>query len=144
MRPRSVFRSVPGRPGFRLPGPLPACRRHCGDSSPPRWFLCRPRSRRSEASELRTLEEFSRVDDARSSFSSEARDGADRAASTLWLLLFRTVAMHDFDAVTCAAEVLADFFGDHDGAMLSTGATEGDSQVALAFVDVMREQVDEQ
>src|SRR5579864_2544715 len=39
--------------------------------------------------------------------------------------------------------MFADFFGNHDGTVLSTGATEGDSQIALAFVDVVRQQINE-
>src|SRR4029077_18147217 len=37
-----------------------------------------------------------------------------------------------------------DFLSDHHGAMLSAGAAEGNRQVALPFVNVMRKQVDEQ
>ena len=52
--------------------------------------------------------------------------------------------MNDLYAISGVAKVLADFFGDHDGAMLSAGAAEGDRQVALPFVNVVRQQVDEQ
>src|SRR5580704_7608682 len=58
-------------------------------------------------------------------------------------LLFWTVAVPDFDAVSGAAKVLADFFGDHHGAMLSTGASESDRKITFSFVDVMRQQIDE-
>ena len=51
--------------------------------------------------------------------------------------------MRYFDAVSGAAKVLADFFGDHHGAMLSTGASESDRKITFSFVDVMRQQIDE-
>ena len=35
-------------------------------------------------------------------------------------------------------------FRDHDGTMLSAGAAEGDCQIALAFTDIVRHQVDQQ
>src|ERR1700674_4189514 len=57
--------------------------------------------------------------------------------------LFRDVAMHDFYAISGAAEVFAHVLGDHDGTVLSAGATEGDGQIAFAFMNVMGEQVDE-
>ena len=41
-------------------------------------------------------------------------------------------------------KMLADFLGDHDGTVLAAGAAECDGQIALAFVNVMRQQVDEQ
>src|SRR5271166_5686848 len=56
----------------------------------------------------------------------------------------RAIAMHDFHFVSCSAQPLAHVFGNHDGTMLPAGATEADGQVALAFVNVVGEQVDEQ
>ena len=52
--------------------------------------------------------------------------------------------MHDFHAVSGAAQVFSDFLGDHDGTVLSPRAAERDRQIALAFMNVMRQQVDEQ
>ena len=52
--------------------------------------------------------------------------------------------MHNFHAISGVAEVLADLLGDHDGAVLSAGAAEGDRQIALAFVNVVRQKVDQQ
>ncbi len=40
--------------------------------------------------------------------------------------------------------MLADFLGDHDRAVLPSRATERDRQVTLAFMNVMRKQVDQQ
>src|SRR5579863_7143845 len=40
--------------------------------------------------------------------------------------------------------MLPNLFGDHDAAMLASGAAEGDGQIAFALVDVMRKQVNEQ
>jgi len=48
--------------------------------------------------------------------------------------------MHDFYTISSAAEVFADFFGDHDGTVLSAGTAEGDRQVTLALVNVVRQQ----
>src|ERR1035441_2783627 len=56
-----------------------------------------------------------------------------------WRLL-RAVSMCDFHAVSRTAKVFADFLGDHDGAVLAAGAAEGDRQVALALVNVVRQQ----
>ena len=67
-----------------------------------------------------------------------------RTGSVVSETLFGAVAMHDFDTISGAAQVLADFLGDHDGAVLASGTTERDSQVALAFVDVVRQQIDQQ
>jgi len=58
--------------------------------------------------------------------------------------LLWAVAVHDFHAVVRMAKVFANFFGDHDLTGLAACATKGDGQIALAFVDVMRQQVDEQ
>ena len=58
--------------------------------------------------------------------------------------LLRTVAVHDFHTVSGVTKMLADFLSDHHGAMLSARAAEGDRQVALPFVNVVRQQVDEQ
>src|SRR5581483_8512914 len=58
--------------------------------------------------------------------------------------LSRAVPVHDLDAVIGAAEALGDILGDHYRAVLAAGATERDGQVALAFADVVRDQVDEQ
>ena len=52
--------------------------------------------------------------------------------------------MHDLHAISGAAKMFADFFRNHDGAVLSAGATEGDGQITLAFVDVVRQQVNQQ
>jgi len=59
-------------------------------------------------------------------------------------LLTRTVSVDDFDSVSGATQVFAHIFGNHDGAMLSARTAEGDRQVALALVDVMGKEVDEQ
>src|SRR5450631_1627860 len=54
--------------------------------------------------------------------------------------LLRAVSMCDFHAISRAAKMFADFLGDHDGAVLAAGAAERDRQVALALVDVVRQQ----
>jgi hypothetical protein len=42
-------------------------------------------------------------------------EGGDKEASAqARSILLRAVPMHDFDAVSGAPQVLADFFGDHD------------------------------
>src|SRR6478736_587164 len=52
--------------------------------------------------------------------------------------------MQDFHTVSSAAEVLTDIFGNHHRPMLASGTAEGDGQIALAFVNIMRQQVDQQ
>src|SRR5258708_35487344 len=65
----------------------------------------------------------------------------NRGLATNRQQLFRAVAVRDFHAIFRAAQVFADFLGDHDGAMLSSGATECYGQIALAFITVVRKQV---
>ena len=52
--------------------------------------------------------------------------------------------MRDFHAISSAAEMFAHILGDHDGTVLSAGAAEGDGQIAFAFMDVVRQQIDKQ
>jgi rubrerythrin len=52
--------------------------------------------------------------------------------------------VHNLDAVSRLPEVLAYLFRDHDRAMLSTRAAEANRQIALAFVDVVGQQVNQQ
>ena len=52
--------------------------------------------------------------------------------------------MHDLDAVSRLAKVLAYLFRDHYRTMLTTGAAEANRQIALAFVDVVGQQVNQQ
>src|ERR1700674_931520 len=56
----------------------------------------------------------------------------------------RTVAVHDLDPVSRLPEVLAYVFRDHHRAMLTTSAAEANRQIALAFVDVVGQQVHQQ
>ncbi len=73
-----------------------------------------------------------------------ARDGADREASAYWLAgylgLSRCTILTRYRA---AAKVLAYFLGDHDRAVLPAGAAKSNRQIALAFVNVVRQQVDQ-
>src|SRR5947209_9239558 len=59
-------------------------------------------------------------------------------------LLLRAVAVQDLDSVTCLAQVLAHILGDHDRAMLSSGAAERNRQIAFAFANVVRQQVNQE
>ena len=54
------------------------------------------------------------------------------------------VAVGDFDAVAFVGEASFDFFCDEDAAVLAAGAAEGDGEVALALVDVMGQEEEEQ
>src|ERR1700683_5839902 len=54
------------------------------------------------------------------------------------------VAMHNFHTITGAPKMFAYLLGDHDGTVLSAGTAERNGQIALAFMNVVREQVDEQ
>src|SRR5579864_9561907 len=46
--------------------------------------------------------------------------------------------------VSGASQELADVFGNHDGAVLSSSAAKSNRQITLAFVDVVGDQIDEQ
>ncbi len=52
--------------------------------------------------------------------------------------------MHHFHAVSGFVQALAYLLGDHDRAVLPAGAAKADRQIALAFVDVVRQQVNQQ
>src|SRR5579864_7417882 len=67
-----------------------------------------------------------------------------RRLRTLVSGLLRDVAMHDFDAKFCPPQMFSDLLRDHDGTVLATSATECDGQIAFAFMNVMRQQVNEQ
>src|SRR5580698_10289068 len=41
-------------------------------------------------------------------------------------------------------EILTDLVGDHDRSVVSAGAAERDREIALAFANVVREQIDQQ
>src|SRR5580692_3276080 len=60
------------------------------------------------------------------------------------MTLLRAVAVPDFYAIFRAAKQLADIFGDHHGAVLASGAAKGDGQIAFAFMNVVRQEIDEQ
>src|SRR5580698_4934810 len=58
-------------------------------------------------------------------------------------VLLGAIAMDDFYFVSGFAQALVYVFGDHDGAMLSAGASETDGEVALAFANVVWQKVDQ-
>src|ERR1051325_6162617 len=60
------------------------------------------------------------------------------------LALSRAIAVDDFDPVIGATQALGHFFGNHHRAVLAPGATERNRQVALAFADVVRDEIDQQ
>src|ERR1700722_7356374 len=60
------------------------------------------------------------------------------------MTLLRAVAVPDFYAIFRAAKQLADILGDHHGAVLAPGAAKGDGQIAFAFMNVVRQQINEQ
>ena len=47
-------------------------------------------------------------------------------------------------AVSGLVQALAYFLGDHHGTVLAAGAAKADREIALAFVDVVRQQVNQQ
>src|ERR1700734_2244773 len=49
--------------------------------------------------------------------------------------------MGDFHAVSGLVQALADFLGDHHGAVLAAGAAKADGEIAFAFMDIVRQQV---
>ena len=52
--------------------------------------------------------------------------------------------MHDFDPVARFPKMFPDVFGDHHGAVLPASTPERDGQVTLAFLNVVRQEIDEQ
>src|SRR5271167_3599630 len=56
----------------------------------------------------------------------------------------RTIAVNRLHFVSGPAQPLSHVFGNHDGAMLPASATEADREVALALVNVVRQQVNKQ
>src|SRR3954465_5397180 len=64
--------------------------------------------------------------------------------STVRLLGFGRIAVGDAYLVSGFLQVLSDVLRDHHRAMLSAGAAEADRQVALPFIHVMRQKIDQQ
>src|SRR5579859_3375976 len=58
--------------------------------------------------------------------------------------LLGAVAVHNFDAISSAPQVLAHVLGNHHRAMLSPSAAESNGEIALSFVDVVRNQIHQQ
>src|SRR5271165_2232237 len=54
------------------------------------------------------------------------------------------IPVDDFHVVSRLGQPLLHIFSDHYRAVFATGAAEGDRQITLAFLDVMRDQVDQQ
>ncbi len=52
--------------------------------------------------------------------------------------------MDYFGGVAAFGQGVADGFGEHHGTVAAAGASEGDREIAFAFADVVRHQVDEQ
>ncbi len=52
--------------------------------------------------------------------------------------------MYNLHSVARFLQPLGNIFRDHHRAVLAAGAAEGDGQVALAFVNVMRQKIDQQ
>ena len=52
--------------------------------------------------------------------------------------------MHDLNAVSSLVQAFAYFFGDHHGTVLTASATEANCEIALAFMNVVRKQVNQQ
>src|SRR5260370_12814165 len=61
------------------------------------------------------------------------------SSNLLW-----TVPMDHLHPVSRLPQIPGDIFGNHDRTMLSPGTTETNGQIALAFMDVVRQQVDQQ
>src|SRR5215467_3277345 len=61
----------------------------------------------------------------------------------VWHLL-RAVPMYDLHFVSCLAQPVADVLRDHHRTMLTSRTPERDRQVALSFMDVVRQQIDQQ
>ncbi len=67
-----------------------------------------------------------------------------RLVSCAQAFLLRHIPMHNLHAVSSFVQALADFLGDHHRTMLAAGAAKADGEIALAFVDVVRQQVNQQ
>src|ERR1035441_2873160 len=66
-----------------------------------------------------------------------------RACPTI-LHSLRDIPMRRLHAKSRLRQALANLIRDHHRTMMAAGAAERDSQIALAFADVMRHQVDQQ
>src|SRR5690348_15350987 len=73
-----------------------------------------------------------------------AKNSAEWASRHVKRTSAGTVAVRYLDPISRLAQTLANIFGDHDRAVLAAGAADGDGQVALAFVDVVRQQIYQQ
>src|SRR5512143_2475789 len=60
------------------------------------------------------------------------------------LNLFGDVAMRFLDAIAGLAQAFAQLVGDHHAAMVPAGAAEGNGEVALPFLNVVRQKIDQQ
>src|SRR5450432_3816877 len=58
--------------------------------------------------------------------------------------LRRAIPVHHLHPVPGLVQASAHFLRDHDGAVAPAGAAKGNGQVALAFVNVVRQQIDQQ
>src|ERR1700678_4154521 len=59
-------------------------------------------------------------------------------------LSLRHIPMRNLQAVSRLVQALTNFFGNHYGTVLAAGATEADGEITLAFVDVMRQQINQE
>src|SRR4029077_11311866 len=57
--------------------------------------------------------------------------------------LLRHIPMHNLPPVSGFAQALAYFLGNHHRTVLAAGAAKTDGEIALAFVDVVGQQVDQ-
>src|SRR5271166_4713768 len=54
------------------------------------------------------------------------------------------ITVHNLHPVSCFVQAFAHLLGDHHGAVLTACTTEADREVALALMDVVRQQVHQQ
>ena len=57
--------------------------------------------------------------------------------------LLGAIAVHNLHPVAGFPQAAADFFGDHHGAMLASSAAETDGEITFAFLDVVRQQINQ-
>src|ERR1035438_3886421 len=66
------------------------------------------------------------------------------ASCPTWRISALNVAVGFFHFKSGVGQALADFTRDHNRTMMASGAAEGDGEIAFAFANVVRNQVDQQ
>lgn len=74
---------------------------------------------------------------------SKEREPLDGRGQDETARLFFDVTVSDFGGEAALIEGFLDLFGEHDGTVFSAGAAKGNREVAFAFANVVRNQINE-